>query len=66
MFCEKMLTLVTVGTVNNEIVNKHPMMVRIEQQVKNHEELTYEPKIDDVIFTLYQFDNEEIRIIQEI
>ena len=47
LFCEKMLTLVTVGTVNNEVVNKHPMMVRIEQQVKNHEELTYEPKIDD-------------------
>ena len=47
LFCEKMLTLVTVGTVNNEVVNKHPMMVRIEQQVKNHEELTYEPRIDD-------------------
>ena len=47
LFCEKMLTLVTVGTVNNELVNKHPMMVRIEQQVKNHEELTYEPRIDD-------------------
>lgn len=47
LFCEKMLTLVTVGTVNNELVNKHPMMVRIEQQVKNYEELTYEPRIDD-------------------
>ena len=47
LFCEKQLTLVTVGTVNNELVNKHPMMVRIEQQVKNHEELTFEPKIDD-------------------
>lgn len=47
LFCEKQLTLVTVGTVNNELVNKHPMMVRIEQQVKNHKELTYEPKIGD-------------------
>lgn len=47
LFCAKQLTLVTVGTVNNELVNKHPMMVRIEQQVKNHEELTYEPKIGD-------------------
>lgn len=47
LFCEKQLTLVTVGTVNNELVNKHPMMVRIEQQVKNHEELTYEPRIGD-------------------
>ena len=47
LFCEKQLTLVTVGTVNNELVNKHPMMVRIEQQVKNHEELTFEPKIGD-------------------
>lgn len=47
LFCQKQLTLVTVGTVNNELVNKHPMMVRIEQQVKNHEELTFEPKIDD-------------------
>ena len=47
LFCEKQLTLVTVGTVNNELVNKHPMMVRIEQQVKNREELTFEPKIGD-------------------
>lgn len=47
LFCEKMLTLVTVGTVNNEIVNKHPMIVRIEQQVKNHKELTCDPKIDN-------------------
>lgn len=47
LFCEKQLTLVTVGTVNNELVNKHPMMVRIEQQVKNHNELTFEPKIGD-------------------
>ena len=47
LFCEKNLTLVTVDTVNNEVVNKHPMMVRIEQQVINHEELTYKPKIEN-------------------
>ena len=47
LFCEKQLILVTAGTVNNELVNKHPMMVRIEQQVKNHEKLTIEPKIGD-------------------
>ena len=47
LFCQKQLTLVTIGTVNNEIVKKHPLIVRIEQQVKNHEQLTSEPKIDD-------------------
>lgn len=47
LFCQKQLTLVTIGTVDNEIVKKHPLIVRIEQQVKNHEQLTSEPKIDD-------------------
>lgn len=47
LFCKKQLTLVTIGTVDNEIVKKHPLIVRIEQQVKNHEQLTSEPKIDD-------------------
>lgn len=46
-FCQKQLTLVTIGTVNNEIVKKHPLIVRIEQQVKNHEEITSNPKIED-------------------
>ena len=50
LFCQKELTLVTVKTVNNEPVNKHPIMVRIEQQVKNHEKLTFEPKIDDKFY----------------
>lgn len=50
LFCEKYLTLVTVGTVNNKLVNKHPMMVRIAQQVKNHKELTFEPIIDEELY----------------
>jgi len=50
LFCQKELTLVTVKTVDNEPVNKHPIMVRIEQQVKNHEKLTFEPKIDDKFY----------------
>ena len=51
LFCQRQLTLVTVGTMvgmaNNETVNKHPMMVRIEQQVKNCKDLVNTPKIDD-------------------
>ena len=50
LFCQKQLTLVTIGTVNDEMVRKHPLMVRIEQQVKNHDALTTEPKISDECF----------------
>ena len=51
LFCQRQLTLVTVdkmvGMANNETVNKHPMMVRIEQQVENCKDLVNTPKIDD-------------------
>ena len=47
LFCQKQLVLVTIERVGGTIVNKHPIMVRIEQQVKNHEKLTITPKISD-------------------
>ena len=47
LFCQKQLTLITTESVGGTIVNKHPMMVRIEQQVKNHKELTDTPHIND-------------------
>ncbi len=50
LFCQNQLTLVKVETVNNELVNKHLMMVRIEQQVENHEKLTFNPKIGDEFY----------------
>ncbi|MBR6980961.1 MAG: PD-(D/E)XK nuclease family protein [Prevotella sp.] len=45
LFCQKQLTLVTMETVGGDIINKHPMIVRIEQQVKNHKKLTLRPRI---------------------
>lgn len=47
LFCQKQLTLITVENVGGEIVNKHPMIVRIEQQVKNHKQLTTTPTINE-------------------
>ena len=47
LFCQQQLTLVTLSAANGDIVNKHPMIVRIEQQVANHKALTTEPKISD-------------------
>lgn len=46
LFCRRQLTLVTVNTVGGTIVNKHPMMVRIEQ-VDHHEALTHTPRVAD-------------------
>lgn len=46
LFCNKRITFVTLETVGGQIVNKHPLLVRIEQQVKNHQELTTVPSID--------------------
>ena len=45
LFCQQQLTLVTLEIAGGEIVNKHPLIVRIEQQVPNHQELTSWPKI---------------------
>lgn len=47
LFCQKQLTLITVDAVDGAPVNKHPMMVRIEQQVKNYKELSITPKINE-------------------
>ena len=47
LFCQDQLTLVTVETSGGGLVNKHPMIVRIEQQVSNHKELTIKPTIDE-------------------
>ncbi len=46
LFCQQQLTLVTLEIAGGEIVNKHPLIVRIEQQVPNHQELTSWPKIN--------------------
>lgn len=47
MFCKKQLTLVSLDTSGDKEVDKHPLMVRIEQQVKNHTALTSEPSIPE-------------------
>ena len=47
LFCQKQLTLITIERVGGAIVNKHPMIVRIEQQVENHKELTSAPRIKE-------------------
>lgn len=43
LFCQKQLTLVTLNSADGKNINKHPLIVRIEQQVKNHKELTCTP-----------------------
>lgn len=47
LFCQQQLTLVTVETAGGEVLNKHPLIVRIEQQVKNFKELVNSPKINE-------------------
>lgn len=47
LFCQNQLTLVTIETVNGESVNKHPLIVRLEQQVKNYRELAIAPQIEE-------------------
>ena len=46
LFCQKQLTLITLDSVGGANVNKHPLIVRIEQQVKNYDKLTKKPRID--------------------
>ena len=47
LFCQKELVLVTLDTVGGTPVNKHPLIVRIEQQVKNHADLTCTPSVNE-------------------
>lgn len=47
LFCQKKLVLVTVETMGNERVNKHPLIVRLEQQVSNLGQLTSHPEISE-------------------
>ena len=48
LFCQKQISLVTVEHVDDkEGVNKHPLMVRIEKQVANHQEFTESPAFKD-------------------
>ena len=47
LFCQKELVLVTVETVENERVNKHPLIVRLEQQIRNLGQLTRHPEISE-------------------
>ncbi len=47
LFCQKELVLVTVETVGNERVNKHPLIVRLEQQIRNLGQLTRHPEISE-------------------
>ena len=46
LYCQNQLTLVTIETVNGESVNKHPLIVRLEQQVKNYRELAIALQIE--------------------
>lgn len=46
LFCQRQLTLVSVDKVGGEKVNKHPILVRIEQQVENYDKLAQTPEID--------------------
>lgn len=47
LFCQKELVLVTVETAGNEMVNKHPLIVRLEQQISNYGQLTRHPEIGE-------------------
>ena len=46
-FCQKQITLITLDSAGGKTINKHPLIVRIEQQVKNHQELTCTREIAD-------------------
>ncbi len=50
LFCQKQLVLVTPDTAGGEPVNKHPLIVRIEQQVTNHADLTCTPALDKYLY----------------
>lgn len=50
LFCQKEITMVTVETAGGELVNKHPLIVRIEQQVENHRQITSTPEIPDTAY----------------
>lgn len=50
LFCQKQLTLATVEVADGKIVDKHPLVVRIEQQVKNHREVTRTPEIPEELY----------------
>ena len=47
LFCQKEIVLVTVETAGNEMVNKHPLIVRLEQQISNYGQLTRHPEISE-------------------
>lgn len=47
LFCQGELTLVTVETMGNEMVNKHPLIVRLEQQISNYGQLARHPEISE-------------------
>lgn len=45
LFCQKQLTLVTLEVTGGELVNKYPLIVRMEQQIENYDDLTSRPTI---------------------
>lgn len=47
LFCQKSLVLITTDSVDGAKANKHPLIVRIEQQIRNFGELTCTPVIDE-------------------
>lgn len=51
MFCQQQITFVTLDTIGGASLNKHPLTVRIEQQVKNHTDITSTPLIADEAYT---------------
>lgn len=50
LFCQKEITMATVETAGGELANKHPLIVRIEQQVENHRQITLTPDIPDTAY----------------
>lgn len=50
LFCQKQITFVTIGSVGGKVVNKHPLIVRLEQQIKNYKELISTPIIADSLY----------------
>lgn len=51
MFCQQQITFVTLDSIGGASLNKHPLIVRIEQQVKNHSDITSTPVIADEAHT---------------
>lgn len=46
-FCGKQLTLVTIDDTGDEQSGKHPLIVRLEQQIKNYKDFVFTPHLPE-------------------